>query len=199
MKGKDLATKYKTLLAKYGINTPIRLAYFFGQLHHESGNFKLQRENLNYSVSGLLTTFSRSRISEVDANKYGRTLTQPANQVAIANILYGGDFGKKQLGNVNKDDGYFFRGGGFIQITGRANYQSLTNDTGIDFVANPDIITQESNALISALWFWKKNNLNSYSDKRDINGQTKRINGGLIGIEDRKKLISDYLKIFSSK
>lgn len=196
MKGKDLEIKYKTLLSKYGINTPVRLAYFFGQLHHESGNFNLQRESLNYSVSGLLTTFSRNRISEVDANKYGRTLTQPANQVAIANILYGGDFGKKQLGNVNKDDGYFFRGGGFIQITGRANYQSLTNDTGIDFVANPDIITQESNALISALWFWKKNNLNSYSDKRDINGQTKKINGGLIGIEDRRYLINEYLKIF---
>ena len=78
MKGKDLATKYKTLRAKDGINTPIRLAYFFGQLHHESGNYKLQRESLNYSASGLLTTFSRSRISEVDANKYGRTLTQPA-------------------------------------------------------------------------------------------------------------------------
>ena len=196
MKGKDLEIKYKTLLSKYGINTPVRLAYFFGQLHHESGNFNLQRESLNYSVSGLLTTFSRNRISEVDANKYGRTLTQPANQVAIANILYGGEFGKKQLGNVNKDDGYFFRGGGFIQITGRANYQSLTNDTGIDFVANPDIITQESNALISALWFWKKNNLNNFSDKRDINGQTKRINGGLIGIEDRRYLINEYLKIF---
>ena len=196
MKGKDLEIKYKTLLSKYGINTPVRLAYFFGQLHHESGNFNLQRESLNYSVSGLLTTFSRNRISEVDANKYGRTLTQPANQVAIANILYGGEFGKKQLGNVNKDDGYFFRGGGFIQITGRANYQELTNDTGIDFIANPDIITQESNALISALWFWKKNNLNSYSDKRDINGQTKRINGGLIGIEDRRYLINEYLKIF---
>jgi len=196
MKGKDLEIKYKTLLSKYGINTPVRLAYFFGQLHHESGNFNLQRESLNYSVSGLLTTFSRNRISEVDANKYGRTLTQPANQVAIANILYGGEFGKKQLGNVNKDDGYFFRGGGFIQITGRANYQELTNDTGIDFIANPDIITQESNALISALWFWKKNNLNSYSDKRDINGQTKKINGGLIGIEDRRYLINEYLKIF---
>lgn len=196
MKGKDLEIKYKTLLSKYGINTPVRLAYFFGQLHHESGNFNLQRESLNYSVSGLLTTFSRNRISEVDANKYGRTLTQPANQVAIANILYGGDFGKKQLGNVNKDDGYFFRGGGFIQITGRANYQSLTNDTGIDFVANPDIITQESNALISALWFWKKNDLNNFSDKRDVNGQTKRINGGLIGIEDRRYLINEYLKIF---
>lgn len=196
MKGKDLEIKYKTLLSKYGINTPVRLAYFFGQLHHESGNFNLQRESLNYSVSGLLTTFSRNRISEVDANKYGRTLTQPANQVAIANILYGGEFGKKQLGNVNKDDGYFFRGGGFIQITGRANYQALTNDTGIDFIANPDIITQESNALISALWFWKKNDLNNFSDKRDINGQTKRINGGLIGIEDRRYLINEYLKIF---
>ncbi len=196
MKGKDLEIKYKTLLSKYGINTPVRLAYFFGQLHHESGNFNLQRESLNYSVSGLLTTFSRNRISEVDANKYGRTLTQPANQVAIANILYGGDFGKKQLGNIKKDDGYFFRGGGFIQITGRANYQSLTNDTGIDFVANPDIITQESNALISALWFWKKNDLNNFSDKRDVNGQTKKINGGLIGIEDRRYLINEYLKIF---
>ena len=196
MKGKDLEIKYKTLLSKYGINTPVRLAYFFGQLHHESGNFNLQRESLNYSVSGLLTTFSRNRISEVDANKYGRTLTQPANQVAIANILYGGEFGKKQLGNVNKDDGYFFRGGGFIQITGRANYQALTNDTGIDFIANPDIITQESNALISALLFWKKNDLNNFSDKRDVNGQTKRINGGLIGIEDRRYLINEYLKIF---
>ena len=59
MKGKDLAVKYKTILNSYGINTPIRLAYLFGQLHHESGNYKLQRESLNYSVSGLLTTFSR--------------------------------------------------------------------------------------------------------------------------------------------
>ena len=86
--------------------------------------------------------------------------------------------------------------GYFIQITGRANYQALTNDTGIDFIANPDIITQESNALISALWFWKKNDLNNFSDKRDVNGQTKRINGGLIGIEDRRYLINEYLKIF---
>ena len=81
MKGKDLATTYKTLLAKYDINTPIRLAYFFGQLHHESGNFKLQRESLNYSVSGLLTTFSLSRISEVDANKYGNTHRRISNRI----------------------------------------------------------------------------------------------------------------------
>ena len=140
MKGKDLAIKYKTLLSKYGINTPVRLAYFFGQLHHESGNFKLQRESLNYSVSGLLTTFSRNRISEVDANKYGRTLTQPANQVAIANILYGGEFGKKQLGNVKKEDGYLFRGGGFIQITGRANYQELIYQQAIIYKQKASVL-----------------------------------------------------------
>ena len=64
---------------------------------------------------------------------------------------------------IRKFYSIFDSGGGFIQITGRANYQELTNDTGIDFVANPDIITQESNALISALWFWKKNNFNDYS------------------------------------
>lgn len=95
---------------KYGIDTPRRQAHFIAQVGHESASFKILRENLNYSVDGLLKNFSRSRISEADANKYGRTNTQPANQQAIANAIYGGAWGLKNLGNTGFGDGWKFRG-----------------------------------------------------------------------------------------
>lgn len=110
----DIAAQWISALThameRYEINTPLRQAHFLAQIGHESNGLKSVTESLNYSVDGLLKTFSRSRISEADAKKYGRTATQPANQEMIANTVYGGEWGLKNLGNSQPGDGFKFRG-----------------------------------------------------------------------------------------
>lgn len=93
----------------------------------------------------------------------------------------------KRLGNTpeDDDDGIKYCGRGYIQITGLFNYKELSKDTGIDFVTNPELLEQEPNAIISALWYWNKRNLNLYADKDDVKAVTKRINGGYNGLDDR--------------
>lgn len=99
------------------------LAYILATAYHETGaRMQPVRESLNYSVGGLLKTFGRHRISEADARIYGRTGNRPADQKMIANILYGGEWGAKNLGNTQHGDGWIYRGGGLAQITGRANF-----------------------------------------------------------------------------
>jgi len=110
----DIAAQWISALThameRYQITTPLRQAHFLAQIGHESNGLKSVTESLNYSVDGLLKTFSRSRISEADAKKYGRTATQSANQQMIANTVYGGEWGLKNLGNSQQGDGFKFRG-----------------------------------------------------------------------------------------
>jgi len=105
--------------------------------------------------------------------------------------------GRKDLGNIQKGDGYKFRGRGYIQVTGRANYTELSKDTKIDFISNPDILSQEVNAMVSALWYWNKRKLNQFADLDDIKTITKKINGGYNGLKDRQKYLTQYKKIFT--
>jgi putative chitinase len=100
--------------------------------------------------------------------------------------------GRKDLGNIFAGDGLRFKGRGFIQITGRANYSELSKDLKIDFVNNPELLEQEPNAILSALWFWNKKKLNTFADEDNLSTITKRINGGFNGIEDRKRLLANY-------
>ena len=109
------------VMQRYDIDTPLRKAHFLAQIDHESKGLTSLTESLNYSVEGLLSTFSRKRISEADALKYGRTKTQRANQKAIANIIYGGEWGRLNLGNTEPGDGWKYRGRGALMCTGRAN------------------------------------------------------------------------------
>ena len=183
-----LRNKYKTMLNNHGINTPLRLAHFFAQIEHESGRFKILKENLNYSLSGLLNTFGRHRITVEQAKRFSRNGTRRANQVEIANIVYGGEWGRKNLGNTQPNDGSKFLGRGFKQVTGRANYTSLSKDTGIDYVNNPEWLLREADAMLSACWFWQKNNCNKFADRDDVAGLTRVINGGKKGLEQKKSL-----------
>lgn len=192
---KELAKKYKTLLEKYEINTPIRLAHFFAQIHHESAGFTRLQENLNYSVDSLLKLFGRHRITEEQAKQFGRTPKQKANQEAIANILYGGEWGRKNLGNTQVGDGWRYIGRGAKQVTGRSNYTRLSKDTGVDYVNNPQWLLKEPDAMLSACWFWEKNNCNNWADKDDVVGLTRVINGGNIGLAERQKLTNEYKKV----
>jgi putative chitinase len=171
---------------KYQINTPQRQACFIGQCMHESGGFKHLRENLNYSAKALMATWP-SRFPDADiAEKYAR---QPE---MIANKVYGG-----RMGNTEDGDGAKFIGRGLIQLTGKDNYTAFGEAIGEDLVANPQLVEQPRYAALSAGWFWNKRGLNALADAMDIETLTKRINGGSIGIDDRKAKISMVLNTIS--
>jgi putative chitinase len=172
---------------KYQINTPKRQACFIGQCMHESGGFKLLRENLNYSAKALMATWP-SRFPDADiAEKYAR---QPE---MIANKVYGG-----RMGNTEDGDGAKYIGRGLIQLTGKDNYMAFGEAIGEDLVSNPQLVEQPRYAALSAGWFWNKRGLNALADAMDIETLTKRINGGSIGIDDRKAKISMVLNAISS-
>lgn len=201
--GKILAAKYKRLFDRARINTPLRLAHFFGQAEVES-NLKPRRESLNYTVQALLASFERHRISEADARLYGRTSTQRANQLEIGNRLYGGKWGKTNLGNTKPNDGYLLRGGGLYQITGRSNFEKLSKDTMIDFIGNPDLIMEEEKSIIAAIWFWNSRNLNVYADRDDAVSISKIVNLGNVNssgtpnhLRERIKTTEEYKEIFT--
>jgi putative chitinase len=174
--------KYKTLFAKNQINTRLRIAHFMAQIDHESG-LKPIGENLNYSAQGLLNTFGKY-FNSATAQIYAR------NPEKIANRVYANRMGN---GNEATGEGWKYRGRGFLQITGKSNYFRLANDTDLDCFKNPDLLLQEANALISALWFWELKGLNKLADKNNIRGITRIINGGFNGLEHRKELLKKYM------
>jgi len=174
--------------AKYDINTPKRQASFIGQCAHESNNFKTLEENLNYSAEGLMRTWS-SRFPTLEiAQQYAR------NPEKIANKVYGG---RAELGNTEDGDGWKFHGRGLIQLTGRANYTVCGQALGRPFAETPELVLDPENACLSAGWFWNKKSLNSLADSGDVETMTKRINGGLIGLDDRKAKIAKALSVLS--
>jgi putative chitinase len=166
---------------RYGLDTKEEIALFLAQVGHESKDLNATRENMNYSVEGLLKTFGRHRITEEEARAYGRTSSQPANQRMIANTLYGGDWGRRNLGNTQANDGWDFRGGGLIHLTGRGNYERCAQATGLDIVRNPDLLVREPAAAVeSALWFWRDR-----VSGTNIKTTTRQVNGGENGLADR--------------
>jgi putative chitinase len=185
---------------RFEINTPERMAAFIGQCAHESGSFKVLQENLNYKSDALMKLFGRSRISEEDCKKYGRRddIKQRADQDAIANLIYGGDFGRKNLGNTEFGDGAKYKGRGLIQLTGKANYTKAGEALGVDLLSSPELVSQPQYAALTAGWFWNRGNLNAFADSGDIEGMTKKINGGTIGLDDRKKHIAHALEILGA-
>lgn len=154
-----------------------RAAAFLAQVAHESGGFNFVKENLNYSAKGLMTTFKKYFPTEAIAKQYERQPEKIANRV-YANRMSNGD--------ETSGDGYKFCGRGLIQLTGRANYTKFAADLGIGLDETVAYLETPEGAVSSAGWFWDNNNLNSYCDKDDFIGLTKRINGGTIGLEDRK-------------
>lgn len=192
-----LTKKYRTLLNRYGVNTPDRLAHFWGQLKHESGLIPRQ-ENLNYSTKRLVEVFKRkfdrNKDGWLDENEKLKIREIAGNPQKIGNFIYANVGGN---GNEASGDGYKFRGRGHIQITLKDNYKQLSIDTGIDFINNPNLLLEEANSILAALWFWNKNGLNRLADKNNITEITKRINGGYNGLQERVIAVNEYKKIFN--
>ena len=169
---------------KYDISTPQRQACFIGQCAHESGNFKTMQENLNYSAEGLMKTWPSRFPTKEMADQYAR---QPAK---IAGKVYNG-----RLGNTSEEEAAKYLGRGLIQLTGKENYANCGSGLGVDLVGNPDWLLDPKYAALSAGWFWNKKGLNSLADSGDVDTMTKRINGGLIGLDDRKAKIAKALSV----
>jgi len=168
---------------KYGINTPKRLAMFIAQCAHESAQFRILSENLNYSATALMSVFKKY-FSDGTAYTYAR---QPER---IANKVYANRMGN---GPESSGDGYKYRGRGLIQLTGKNNYKDFCTHLGLDFTKfDPSTVaTDKRLALKCALWFWSKNNLNRFADADDLKGCTLRINGGTHGIAERLRYYND--------
>jgi putative chitinase len=176
------------MFRKYEINTVNRVAGFMAQVGHESGDFNILEENLNYSVDDLLRVFPRY-FSKGKANpaEYAR------NPEKLANYVYMDVNRSKSgaLGNVNPGDGWRFRGGGLIQLTGRNNYTNFGREVGMTAEEAASYVRTRRGAFESACWFWKRNNLERFADADDINGMSRKVNGGTIGLQDR---ISRYTR-----
>ena len=174
------------VMEKFGISNPTRLAHFLSQVAHESGNFKFVNENLNYGAKGLMGIFKKYFPTQALATAYER---KPEK---IANKVYASRMGN---GDEASGEGYKFRGRGYIQLTGKDNYKAFSDFIGEDCVANPDLVATKY-PLTSAAFFFHKNKLWDICDKGHsheiVTAVTKRVNGGIIGLDDRIKHFEEY-------
>lgn len=172
-------------LAEFDISTPQRAAYFLSQIGHETIDLSATIENLNYSVENILKTFGRHRISEADARRVGRIDgKQRCNSEELANLIYGGPWGVKNLGNTEPGDGWKFRGRGAIQTTGRHNMTQTGKGLKLDLINKPELLSEPLHWARSAGWFWKDRGLNKYADAGDLTTLRRIANGGSLGLED---------------
>jgi putative chitinase len=176
---------------KFQIDSALRLAHFLAQCGHESGGFRLTKENLNYSAKGLNGIFKKYFPTLESALPYER---KPEK---IANKVYGGRMGN---GPEASGDGAKFCGRGYIQLTGKDNYTAFGKSIGEDVCANPQVVA-EKYALLSAAWFFSKNGLHKMADGGStdavVTSITKRVNGGTIGLPDRIKHFKEYYHLLA--
>jgi len=169
------------LLPDYEINTPNRIAAFIAQCSHESAEFRVLKENLNYRWTSLRKIFPKYFPTDELAQQYA---SKPNKQEAIANRIYANRMGN---GPEESGDGYRYCGRGLIQLTGKDNYSFFAGSLDITVEEAAEYLQTFEGAAQSACWFWETNNINKWADDGDIKTMTRRINGGYIGLADRIK------------
>ena len=172
------------------ITNVTRLAHFLSQVAHESGNFKLVYENLRYSAAGLLKIFPKYFPTQELANRYAM---QPQY---IGNRVYANRMGN---GNEASGEGYLFRGRGYLQLTGKSNYQLFSQYVNENCVDNPDLVATKY-PMDSALWYFDKNKLWTLCDANTteaVTSVTRRVNGGTHGLADRQAKFKTFISLLS--
>ena len=187
----DIIQKYVEFLNEmmefYEINNKNRISMFLAQVGHESGGLRTIKENLNYSADRLKVIFPKY-FRGVDTAPFAK------NPQKIANRVYANRMGN---GDEASGDGYRYCGRGLVQLTGKSNYQAFAQDMNMSLEEATEWLATEEGACWSAGWFWDSRELNQWADKGDILTVTKKINGGTIGLEDRKSPYEAALEIFS--
>jgi putative chitinase len=175
-------------MQQFDITELRHVAAFLAQVGHESGRLGVLEENLNYSAIGLSKTWPK-RYAECDAN--GKPMPGVPNALAnrlhrnpeaIANNVYANRMGN---GDEASGDGWRYRGKGLIQLTGRENHRICGEELDLPLEEQPELLLQPEYAALSAAWFWATHNLNAMADDDDVTNETKIINGGVNGLEDR--------------
>jgi len=184
----ELLEALLVVLPKYEINSVERIAAFLAQCGHESMDFTVLRENLNYGAAGLKTTFSKYFKSDDVALQYQRKPEKIANRV-YAN----------RMGNSTEEsgDGYKYRGRGAIQLTGHDNYAAFATSIGKSIDETIAYCETLEGAIESACWFWSKAKCNIIADSKDMLALTKKINGGTNGLAERTSHFNSNLKILA--
>jgi putative chitinase len=186
--GPQWADPLNETFQRFNIVTNNQKAMFIGQCSHECGNFRLLEENLNYKAATLMRLWPKRFPTQEKANEFS------GNPKKIANSVYSLRMGNR---DENSGDGFRFRGRGIIQLTGHSSYFHCGKALGMDFVANPDVVSSPKYAALSGGWFWSTHNLNSPADALDYTKVTKIINGGTIGLDDRIKHVQQALAVLA--
>ncbi len=186
---KKVLDEIPLVMNRFKISTPLRLSHFLSQCSHESANFTVVYENLNYSKEGLMKTFPKYFPNETIASQYAK---QPEK---IANKVYAN---RMSNGNEASGDGWKYKGVGFIQITGKNNISAFDKFVDDDILANPDLIATKY-PLLSAAWFWDANKINIVADKGfdqdTLEAVRRKVNGGVIGLDDTIKKFNTYYNL----
>ena len=176
---------------KFNITTALRLAHFLAQCAHESGNFRVVYENLNYDANGLMRVFP----SYFPTLELAKAYAFKASLIAAR--VYGNRMGN---GNEQTAEGWMFRGRGYIQLTGKNNYKAFDAFVEDDILKNPDLVATKY-PLMSAAWFFHVNQLWAICDRganeATVREVTRRVNGGFNGLADRLAHFNTFYKLLS--
>lgn len=163
----------------YKIDTALRLAHFLAQCSHESAGFTRTEENLNYSLEALIRVFPKYFCP-------GNVEAYVRKPIEIASRVYANRMGN---GDEASLEGWFYRGRGYIQLTGKDNYTKFDKEVPGNLVIEPELVGSKY-AMLSAAWFWNNHSLNQIadqgSDQNVVSNITKVVNGGYHGLEDRQ-------------
>lgn len=167
-----------------------RACMFLAQCAHESGGLTRFEENLNYSSNGLMATWP-SRFHTLSV-----ALLYQRDPQKIANRVYANRLGN---GDENSGDGWRYRGRGCLQLTGRENYEKAGTALRFPLVSQPEEAAGPDLGANIAAWYWTTKGLNALADAGDFTAITRRINGGLIGKEDREKWLEKARAVINSQ
>lgn len=184
-RAETIAAVLATDAEAYGLNAAPRLAHFLAQVAHESAGFTRLEEGLSYSAERLTRVWPHRFPTVAAAEPFAR------RPFALAERVYGG-----RLGNRTTGDGWTYRGRGLIQITGRETYAAMALRTGAPLEARPSLAGEPAEATRIALAFWRWKRCDAPADADDLEGVTRRINGGLMGLEDRRRWLHRAKEIF---
>lgn len=182
----DAVAQGETLFKNAAITTPLRMAHFLAQALHETGGFRILRENMNYSAARLIQIFGVGHHSAAVTGAEAASLVGRPEDIAERVYGLGNPHKARELGNSRPGDGFRYRGNGILQTTGRGNHKRVGDAVGVDFETNPDLVTDFRHALKPALTEWTDNTLNVFADKNDIRTITRKINGGFNGLPERE-------------
>lgn len=169
--------------------SPRRIAAWLATIAHESARLTSVVENLNYSARGLAQTWP-SHYADMTGQPNALAQSIARKPAAIASLTYANRMGN---GPSETGDGWIYRGRGLIQITGRDNYDRSGDALGLDLILNPERLEEPYYAALSAAEWWHRHGCNELADTGDMAAVTRKVNGGLTGLDDRLKLYSAAL------